>query len=98
MHEGLQDFGLGTITSLPKRGFRQTHDSPSTNLALLQARYGDDWFRWNQDRPTECIGIPQIYREDAHEWQRTSIAKQHCEATMADATNGFKDEYTYYLI
>ena len=109
MHEGLQDLGLGTMNLLAEEGrfMGDLHFTsvPPTNLALLPGKQDTvtDWFRWNYQ--TDLTEVKHRYpkakfTEKMLEEQRRDPNRKTriVEATMYDATNRFKDEYTYYLI
>ena len=78
---------------------------PPTNLALLPGKMDTvtDWFRWNYQ--TDLTEVKHRYpkakfSEKMLKAQRRDPNRKTriVEATMYDATNRFKDEYTYYLI
>lgn len=109
MHEGLQDLGLGTMNLLAEEGrfMGDLHFTsvPPTNLALLPGKQDTvtDWFRWNYQ--TDLTEVKHRYPKAQFTEKMLKEQKKNpnrktriVEATMYDATNRFKDEYTYYLI
>ena len=109
MHEGLQDLGLGTMNLLAEEGrfMGDLHFTsvPPTNLALLPGKMDTvtDWFRWNYQ--TDLTEVKHRYPKAKFSEKMLKEQKKNpnrktriIEATMYDATNRFKDEYTYYLI